>query len=420
LERTFFYDEFDVLLQFASEGFASVLNPHNEHFLPLFRLLYAAQIALFSERYLFYLLVSNVLHLLNALLLYLLLTEVFGNERREVVLVTTLLFAASALQSEALQWGMIQAVLGCVTCLLASSLSGIAYLKSGSNRAFVLTVMFTGAAPLFFANGFIALPLLFGFSALCVWGYPDRVRRGAILFCSLIIVAVLGLWLQLEFTASQTALPSLRSFVLYLFVGTQVGTVLRSAGLLWNMEIRAPYEGMSKAFANAVAPGVDPILVYLVLGALVSALLFEVVRRSGDRRLWGAFVVGQLALVVSFILPAVGRSELGAFQALSARYQPIALVPFSLVVASVGAALGRRALPLAVIVLAVHITSSLSFTYFQRSATTIVVWREKMEEWRTSNLPPHQLPVLTSEDIPFRTAQEGYQVFHRLNPLRYP
>lgn len=72
----FYHDDFDFLLGSFSFNLKYLLSPHNEHFLPVFRILFWLEFLLFKFNFKFYLLVSILLHLSVLWLLFLIVKKI--------------------------------------------------------------------------------------------------------------------------------------------------------------------------------------------------------------------------------------------------------------------------------------------------------------------------------------------------------
>lgn len=344
VDNFFYWDTWHLIDRFRLEGFGQIFTTHNEHFLPLGFAFLWAEFKLLGDFYLGYQLVSLFLHTLNSWFLYLVVKGLFFNKNGQYPIetlarVSGLGFSLSALHAEALQWEFEQTLLLSFLFCLLSILGGLRFLKSGSFHQALLAGFFALLAPLCFGNGFIVallMGLLVLFS-LCI--NQTSFKQGFILLATVAVFMALpvGFYLAslMDGSAGDGKGVSLayrtKYAAKYLLFGSQLGTVFRGLGL---------YPGLEFGSANALFGGIaedsrytsvnnfsDPENICMWLGCLSSLLLLglSLLSRSLKKLNFFLIVLGQAWIIAAFLLPAWNRFDHGHGQALSLRYQYMAL-----------------------------------------------------------------------------------------------
>ena len=172
-----------MLQRLTADGFSAAFTAHNEHFIPFFLVLFRAEQLLFGEFYQGFLLISALIHGINAYLLYLLL-ERLTTPRSFVSQALALVYLASAAHSSILQQAVGQCALLAQTSALTAFIFGIDFLKTGERRKLFFAALGIFAAPLFFGNGFAEggkLMLLGICSVFLLKQKPTRSRQATLL-----------------------------------------------------------------------------------------------------------------------------------------------------------------------------------------------------------------------------------------------
>ncbi len=332
-ETFFYWDEWHVLGRFREMGISGVIYTHNEHFLPLFFLIYFLQAALFGTNYDLYLLSNLALHLLNGWLIFILLREIAEDrtKTRQAAAVVSLIYLFNACHVEVLHWAFTLAVVSGVTAILLALYFTVRFLKDGSRLYLVYSLVSAFFAPLLFGNGFMTAVWLGFLCLMYIFYYNDNrqaiFRRSASLLIG--VGVVIGIVAYLYTTSQESGghgvgeikVVSDKSAIIdYIIVGAEMGTVLRGMGLYPILELGAADE--------VVKFSQEPELFLSNIGMVVSlVVLLLTLYWSSNRRQSGLiFVTGQLFILSTFVLPAIGRWQHGVTQSLALRYQYMAQI----------------------------------------------------------------------------------------------
>lgn len=348
LDGFFYWDEWHAIERFLHQGWQTLAAAHNEHFIPLFFGLYFSELMLFRDSYLSFLLVSLLLHGLNAYLVARLLSRFASpSASASAARLCGVMFALSSISAEVTQWAFMQSVLAGTACSLGALIAGWDYVQRGRARKAVYCCAGLFAGPLFFGGSLIAV---FQLLILLVILEPavlsdggrrdvgssyvvgDRKKR------LLIIAFVTWAFIGSVYLANQRqgALPgagadllanSPQSVFTFLIAGAELGGVLGGAGIFPLPEMQPPTPILPPSLAYLKA---DPALFgSVLLGALCAGVfvLWLLVKLIGgvSRRETLLLIVGQLLMFSALLLPALGRAQLGPSQALSMRYVYLAL-----------------------------------------------------------------------------------------------
>lgn len=370
----FNWDEWHVLVRFQERGLPGVIYRHNEHFLPVFFLAYFIESKVMQGNYALMLHLSYAIHALNTLLFLLILEKVLPQTKKysAMLILLGLGYAVSGLHGETLHWAFELCVLLSIQVFAWSLL--IIYGKREDGRLsrrqlfglFLLSVL----SPLLFGNGFVLLPIV----GMFAW-YREYALLGSSFFASIrrsipavlaslagMVPPVLGYHFYQEgaghVVQESRLFANIPELLNYIFVGTQVGTLLRGLGLVPNLEmfvsLRLP-EFM-------LTPAVRPEIILADIGAGISvAILFL----CGMRKNWSLWVLAQLFLCVCLILPALGRWEHGVQQSLALRYHSMMLFGLLMLLAALGSRYwGKVFRVLLLLWLGVQGTLALRYDYF--------------------------------------------------------
>ena len=327
-----FWDEIYLLEQFMRRGgFSGVIYRHNEHFLPLFFSWFYAQCCLFGDSYSLMLLVSNIIHALNGVLLAALLERLIPERPglRTAARITALLFLISGLHAETMQWAFEQCLLLAQTATFLAMLAAIEFVRSGQARFALGAAAATAIAPLLFANGFIAAPqiaLLLVLISHPLLSNRQRLLRTVTVLAVIGLATLIPIGLYLIFkkgvgSGIDNARPfeDLQKLFDYLLVGTQLGGVLRGLGLF-------PFFANTDPASLLTGPDrPEPLLATWGFLASLALLTYSLWKRPRGEafRIWS---LGQLIIITSMLLPAFGRWQYGMEQSLSLRYHYATIV----------------------------------------------------------------------------------------------
>ena len=158
----FDHDDFDFL--FFSSQFSpnELLRPHNEHFLPVFRLLFFLEYSLFKLNAQFYFAVSILLHIVSILLIY---KIVFYITKKDFWAYSgAILYSINATFYESIIWITSQQTLLCGLFLLASYLTYLYFRIQKKAYQLYLSCFFSVLSAFSFGIGLIAPAFFFAMS----------------------------------------------------------------------------------------------------------------------------------------------------------------------------------------------------------------------------------------------------------------
>lgn len=336
----FFFDEWDQLSLFATSGFPSVWIPHNEHFKPLFFILYFLECKLFGLNYNFFIIINLVLHSLGTVLLYRFISRVFNSISfpRELAVLFSSFYLINYLHLENLQWAFEQCILLQIIVHLFAFNSTWEYLEKGRKIALFFAAFSCFLAPLCFGNGLILILQLFFVVVFFLMIAPETKKASNItsvvklLGLSLFFfILVLGFYLKNKNPESSYDLLHYPVHSLkYLYVSTFLGTFLRGLSVfpvLDNQSLEVFFGGITdKKLVNFSHFGALLDLFFLVLA----------IRTSANKKEGIAFwLFGNLLISSSMLLPSLGRSIYHLHQGLYLRYYSLNLIGLCFVCLSV-------------------------------------------------------------------------------------
>lgn len=160
-ETFFFHDEWTFLYQIINSPKDFIFSPHNDHFMPLFKLIYFLEYKLFGLNYPLYQLVLLIFHFANAYLLLLIIQSLTKNKNLGIL--AFFLFLVSLVYWEVI---FASATLPTVLCLFLIGLAIFYYLRyedKGKRRDIFLSALcsllsaYAWGAGLFFPLTFFGL-----------------------------------------------------------------------------------------------------------------------------------------------------------------------------------------------------------------------------------------------------------------------
>lgn len=417
----YYWDEWDILGRFQSEGLATAFKRHNEHFVPIFFGLYFAQVKLFGNFYQGLLLVTALLHALNGVLLAKFLERL--NCKSKTAQLAALLCVGSSLHAEVFDWAFVQCVVLMTTLILLALNAAADYFKQGQARQFVLTLLCVAVAPFVFGNGLIAvvlIGLLWLFFYLEQRTAPELLMRGVKLLGSLAVATLAAL---LIYRGHQDGdghgLDSAQMFgnpmasAKYLFTGAEFGTIFRGLGFFPALELVSGQK-LNQFLHVDFFTRQEPEMLFAKAGFGLSLLiLFSALKLAPQNKhhTWLLWIFGQLFIAVSFLLPALGRWNFGLVQALSLRYQVLALVGLSILIAplleaALESTLGARRLLgfFLVFFFSVHFAMAHNLTYFTSRGKQNLQFVAELREFKAGqramapNVPPDFCPGKSAEE----------------------
>jgi len=314
-----------VLSSFRENGFGQIFVRHNEHFIPLFFLFYFLETLIFGEQYLCYQFFSVIILAANALLVASITEQIAGSAFKTANVLMAFFYLISALHSESIQWAICQSALLGVFCLLFGMRLACKYLDEGKVQTLVFLLISSFAAPLFSAWGFLfifTIPLLAFLFQVASGKKTGRLAKvcGA---CVVVLVIDLLLYSFVEdgvgHGVQHLRFAGLGRSLQFSLFGAQFGTLVRGLGLY-------PYLSF-EIFENYFQSASAALWTAIACGGLLSIGLFVYYVKSEESRktrlfLWG---IGQVLIIVPFLMSSMARANMGLEIALTLRYQSVSL-----------------------------------------------------------------------------------------------
>ncbi len=344
----FYYDEWHVIQRFAEVSFPeSIIYTHNEHFLPLFFGWFYAMLKIFSGEYQALLVVSCGLLALYSFVFANLLIRLSVQEKTARLL--SLLFCASSLNIEVMQWAFEQSILLCGIFGLCYLIQAVEFLKYKSIKSLIFSFVLILCAPMLFGGGFAYLPIgiammIFLSSLVSEVSVSEKFKRISIFTVVNSIAIGVPLSLYVYFKNSSTGHAVEESsffadptrFFSYLFEGVGLGSVLRPLGFYPILSLTSPQEILNRSFPFLRLGFTEfefSIYSFAVSLAVVVLLGFFARNKFGGFRTLFFILAGSALIVVFFVIFTAGRWHLGANQSLALRYQVQVLPGLLLIIA---------------------------------------------------------------------------------------
>ena len=475
----FYFDEWHVLERYKDFGASGIFFTHNEHFLPLFFIWYYLEALLFGQHYSLFLFTSALLHAINAFLLIRVLKTLRPKEtslhHHVAQIVIGFLFLISSLHGETMHWAFEQCIILAHMFFLVLLLKAMRLEDKWKPSNLFSIVILSMAIPLFFGNGFSSIIVLgcFTLFSLCDKEVIQRLclaqrekvglkfttvldrnsikRSGAILIaCGTGLAAsALLYWFNRESTGHSVehAKPfdNLQALFEYLFVGSQMGTILRGLGLYPVLDLQqgAKTLPLTRKLFGFSGPHAGELFL-ASLGFIVFTLIACASRVLGTvKRPLSFCILGQGIIISSLLLPSLGRWHFGVQQSLSLRYHYTAalglcimLYPLlvwtteKLLTAQHRALQGTIVVILGVVV-SIQLYMGARFTYFRNHGEAhehyleqLTDWRVKLSEVHTEGYPGYEgkntkleglQPLYPSTITPGRHPDHIYEIYQWLN-----
>jgi hypothetical protein len=315
---SFFGDSWDVLYLLLVDH-RTILQPHNEHFIPLFNILYFAQYKLFGAHHLGYMLVLYLLHALAAVFVYRIGRQIQLPYWSSII--AALLFSFSSVSWEVLGWSFEQQFGYGVVFLLAS----LDTFLRGAPRKRSLLYVFLLSLVGYWAGGPIGIVLPMALTAYWLVRYVNErdalkgtvVRVLAALWSPLLLYYVtlrIGVSytsdlpvnpiVYPEFHLNLLDIPGMLDFSIF---GTVWGLVLPTLTFIHSQTMKS-------------AP---VIFVLLAMAAMISYRRFS----EGERLSFWLMIWN---IVGAYLVISLGRLTFGVETAGSSRYQYLSTAPFAL------------------------------------------------------------------------------------------
>ncbi len=285
---------------------------HNEHFMPVSKLVLYFQYGLFGMHHLLFQITGTVIHAVNAGLLYVLARGI--TRLRVPRLFGTLCFAFSGAYWEVTQWEAGQQTSLALLFILVSLIVAGCYLRTGGAAWLALTMVSALLASWSMGFGLLVLPLV----VVQASASGERGKRG-VAVCALPFAAILAsiaiVWLIDPHGAA--------------LVGRRASVEQAMAVIPWTL---TALKGLADSYLAPVAAPMALACLFLCVG------IFFPRRFLSGRRL-SALAMPIVMLLSPYALTAIGRVQLGMNAAASSRYQYIPAAGLGLIVVWVASGL---------------------------------------------------------------------------------
>ncbi len=321
----FFGDSWD-LLHATLTSWKHLFTPHSEHLMPLFKVFYFLQYQLFGGNHVPYMVVVYALHAANSTLVYLLGRRLSLRQWPSAMAAT--IFAFSSVPYEVTGWSFEQ-------CFLMSTLfiliAVYMFFQAPHRGKTLVWVAISSLAAFWSGPIAFALPaLLSAYYLLWLTNENKRVEKTQVVTTMSAVWAPIVIYLAslravttfasvLATHNTRLELHKVTSMIDFTLFGTTYGLVLPSL-----------------TFVNAQSFTSAPIIIILLVLFLVACYMRL---SSRGERLGFWFLV--CFLLIPHLAISLGRSQLGAGEALAPRYHYLPMIAFALLVTLCSQALGN-------------------------------------------------------------------------------
>jgi hypothetical protein len=328
----YYWDEWDAIARLAQSGFSAVLKAHNEHFLPLFFASYYGQVSLFGDFYAGLIVVSILIHACNSALIYMLLCKLADllHIDKRVALYLSILFLLCSFSTELLHWAFGQAItLSATTTLIALNFA-FDFISTGRKRHFIIATLAAFSTPFFFGNGFIVIAYLLAFALIPIaTKNKGSIKRTIMLAVpTLILLGVAAMLYSTQKNTGSSAISNplehIEAIGLYIFTGGAFGTMLRGVGLFPSLGLTAVHYIYPGRFLPYLSAEIGFAWLGLLLGLLAAAL--GLYKNNKKLITCSVYAAGLIIIFSTFILPSLGRWQLGLTQSLALRYHYTSMI----------------------------------------------------------------------------------------------
>ena len=177
--------------------------------------------------------------------------------------------------------------------------------------------------------------------------------------------------------------------------------MLRGVSLFPDYDLRAANDYVLRDLIKARTPELK--MAWVGAGLSILILLAALWRREDKTRILVLWLVGQIFIISTFFLPALGRWQLGAIQALSPRYQCAAMIGLMLMLVALFENRKHALSIFAWLAIAVQLVVAADFSYFTENGARNRIYIEQLKEYRSLEksaqskavaplVPPHLIP----------------------------
>lgn len=311
----FHHDDFDFLVGSANFNFSYLVAPHNEHFLPIFRILYYSEYSLFGLNFTPFFIISILLHLFILFVLYK-ITNILTTKKFYAYL-AVFLFTINSTFFEVILWSTSQQLLLSSLFIGISFLAWLKYRQKKTNNWLITSSISSILAA--FSSGFgVLYPLFISIVSI----FDKKINKLGKLF--FILSALLTLVIFWYFAGKSLTVVTKQSLSLndfphviyFILIGLIEGMLSR---FFW-----APFTPSRIAKTDLILMPVLNISILIFLIYLLSKTGFK-----KGKNLFMKVVLASLSLF-PYLAISLGRYPYGAKAAMSERYVYLPLFFFIL------------------------------------------------------------------------------------------
>ncbi|MDD4351710.1 MAG: hypothetical protein PHU71_01870 [Candidatus Gracilibacteria bacterium] len=303
----YFWDEWDFVKEFAYNNF-NFLLPHNEHFLPLFKLIYYLELVFFKNNPLWANYISLLAHASTGFVLY----KVGANilKSHSYAILAALIYIVNPFHYATLVWNFqICTILNTLTFLLSIFFLQ-KYLENSKLTRFLISIILCFLQAYFFSTG-LMLPLV------CVAYYllfrkesQTKYLSLAYLFIFILNIAIYTYFTRIIYTVAPltVSLAEVPQILSYFLMGTLVN--------------------LSRPFPLDYSPSVIMILLSHTLFFVSGFMLWN--RKKDINHFYKTTLFLAIFYLIPFFLISVGRFKFGVEQSFESRYFHIYFVPLAI------------------------------------------------------------------------------------------
>lgn len=322
LEFNFFYwDEWSWLSQMSQNNY-SLLQPHNEHFLPIIKFLYESIFSVFGNNYLVFIIINIFLHTLTASSLYLLINNLF--KRRTFAFIGLIIFFYNGLHWENIFWGFQSQIILTTFFTIWAVIYAQKFVQSKANWHLATCILLSFLA--YFCFGLGILAAIFSFTYISISLILSKFDKQIFLkSLSLFIVFFFQFTFALIYTRSETQFQIIASSGL---INSLKSMVLYFINSIFFLPSRFFFHfGFGSSYYFSL-----PIFSLILF---CSAVFISSVKKNS--RLLKNFILGLCFFLIPISLLAISRYKEGVFQGLSDRYAYVYLTGFTILFISISA-----------------------------------------------------------------------------------
>lgn len=300
-------------------------TPHNEHFMPLFKVIFLSMFKLFGLNIAPYMALSIIMHAANCVIFYLLLGLIFP-QRKFLPFLLILFFGLNTVYFEILHWftTFSQALMLCF--LLSTLLLLHLGQKKQDKRLYYLSLFTSFFIPMNFSLGFLGIIFIYAYNKLIIDKEIRIFKLYPYIFVWLTYLAIyLSFTLNQILTKSTATSVNIGTAIQYLFLGF-VGMSIKLLG-----------------FSILVFPfstGISVLLTLLLLFFVVFFFMYFMLNNKNARI--GVFKNGEVCIFafsgmfLSYALIAVSRTALSADSFLNwGRYHYLPMMFFTILLGAI-------------------------------------------------------------------------------------